>query len=129
MGNDQVTAFVFVLGHLGLRADRPRRIRALNRVNYLNPSDGSRHLLSVAQALRGQALALRGPTAHPARLHDPPRLRPATVFKTNLPMTHLDYWETTPPSQGFDEKRISRKQEARVSLLIPRRCPRCRRWW
>src|SRR5215471_2783050 len=54
VGDDQVLAFVFVLGHLGLRADRPRRIPALNRVNYLNPLHGARHLQRVAQAPRAR---------------------------------------------------------------------------
>ena len=38
-------------------------------------------------------------------------------FKTKLLMIDQDYWETASPSQGFDEKRISRSEEARVSRL------------
>ena len=45
-------------------------------------------------------------------------------FKTKLLMIDQDYWETASPSQGFDEKRISRK---RGSARLPgvQACPRC----
>src|SRR5215467_3134836 len=45
-------------------------------------------------------------------------------FKTKLLMIDQDYWETAPPSQGFDEKRISRKRGS-ARLPAVQACPRC----
>ena len=61
------------------------------------------------------------PGPHDADVHGHRRLR---FFKTKLLMIDQDYWETVSPSQGFDEKRISRKRGG-ARLPAVQACPRC----